>query len=784
MLVGRKDSGKECSADIPRWQPESALIAGEIVLSLRRRWRRGLPPAAGWVSVLLAAAMAPCAGESGRLEAWDTTEVTTLQGSRTTLKQTGQDKALLLFVWNDASPTCVAELCEFWSLWMALKKSNPDSASRFRAATMAAIWPEPSSDRTKVEEGMENAKSRVWKIVRGQTVPGGLKAGEGVTIEGCAIDETQMTCFLDREAVFTSALFNQLGMGKGQKTLPLAVCFSPDGTVSKDGKRAAVGEPLAKWFRRSTGGQPLSERPQGASPPSPPMPDDCRSSQYALYVSSVVFAKVMNVDENGKFNPAGKMSPAEWAMVLARLGAAAERVEGLKTSQEPMTRARALVWLMRALLAGSEVCAIAPETEAKTISSSMALLRRLPLACKDVEALERLAKEQGGDDCLRRLLQVCRDKVEHLRGAYRIPDWALCYYAKAFDMGLLDESPNLKPDEPLTRDYGAFLAAHFLRISGTYTGLVIDCSRYVLDRVAAASIECEDGTVLYPFKPQGVGTLDPARGFGTVGYYARVDDAKKVRGRYNPLVVLASDVVGTKGTMPACVDSVIVSRRAKEQILLENEKSGFLQNWAVAFVVTPLEAKAEYPKPNVLDASVSRPMTISINKAVVTEASEVRKYCQLLEANPDGSEQPRGVQVSYDAARGMLTIRPVERLKPGCSYSLVLKRGLLAFGATAGGKKVDSMLSDEFPLRFVTATHIRGEVVFRLPPSERGKEIILYDEAGEQERFRAAIDAQGTARLIVPAGIYLYRVGTTSSYVEVPQEDTIVIDLMGGGRGG
>jgi hypothetical protein len=747
-----------------------------------------------WVAALLLAAVAPCSPQFDKVAAWENLGITTLEGSRTTLKETAQGSRLLLFVWNDTSPTCVAELCEFWSLWTALKRSSPETANEFRVAAVAAIWAEPDADRKKVEKALEIAKSRVWKIVNGERVTVERKGGEAVAIEGCAIDRTEMKCFLDREAVFTSTLFDQLGMGKGEKTLPLALCVAPDGGVGSEGKRANISVPLSEWFGRSTGinqdrtGLQKTSAESGAAEPrtqlpSTSVPEDCAGSQYGLHIAAVVRAKVMNLSADGKFDPQGNMSAGDWAAVLTRLGAPAERVETLKSAREPMTRARALVSVMRALLAGSETCELGGEPSAEAVSNPFAILRRLPLSCKDVEGLERLAKEQGGEDCVRRLRRVCFDKVEHLRGASRIPDWAVCYYAKALDMGLLDESPNLKPDEPLTREYGAFLACHFLRVPGACSGLLIDCSRCILDRAAAPSIEGEDGTVLYPFKPKGAGALDPARGFGTVGYYASIEDAKKLRGGQNPLIIPASDVVGTRGSMAGRVDSVIVSRRAKDQILAENDRSGFLQNWAVGFIIAPLEVKADYPQPNASEVSVSKPLKVSINKAVAADASAKSKYCQLLQTNPDGSQQECAIELSYDASKEILTIQPVERLKAGCSYSLLLKRGLLTFGATAGSEKPDHMLSGEFPLRFTTATQVRGEAVFRLSPAEQGKEIVLYDEAGKQERFRATVDADGTARLTVPAGVYLYRIGTTSSYVEVPQESAVEVDLRSTGKG-
>jgi hypothetical protein len=45
------------------------------------------------------------------------------------------------------------------------------------------------------------------------------------------------------------------------------------------------------------------------------------------------------------------------------------------------------------------------------------------------------------------------------------------------------------------------------------------------------------------------------------------------------------------------------------------------------------------------------------------------------------------------------------------------------------------------------------------------------------------VDDDGIARFIVPVGVYLYRIGTASSYVEVPQEGAEVdLRSAAGGR--
>lgn len=689
------------------------------------------------------------AADQARLPGWKTLTIRDIRtGAPSTLENIANGRPLLLFVWTDDSPTCVQEFNEFWSLCAELKRTDPNLWNGLSAATIVYIKGGYDSP------GGNAGKKHVWKLVS----DGG-------------IDLSILPVYLDYDGRFIQALF----AGKRTVEIPLALHLSSDGSLLDDPWKIE-GDSLRKWFRIRFGPPPVPDNEIVWPPPPDNIPVDSKASPYALQIAVVVGAKVMNVYDDGRFRPQDEMPARDWAKVLETLGGAARQIDNLKAPRDQgMTRARALVSLMRALLSSGETPRLA--------EGDKPLMQRIPWReCRDVEALEKLVAEQDPANGIRTFRAWSYEYIAHLRGVDDVPTWALPYYAKAYGLGLLDETPSLRASAPLKREYAAFLAAHFLPPRGDgYTGLVIDCRDYLMERSASPLIRAApDGSRLqiYPFKPSETPTVSPAGGCGTVGYYSSLDEAKQGRGGKEPLVIPGADIDKLVESTPRRANSLVLKRDAIEKILRANEKSGFLQTWRVGFLVDQdeLKVKPVYPEPNASDVALTEPLTVIINR-VVTDGSkpeDASPICELTMRSPDGGEEPVPADVSYDRSTHLLQLTPRSQLQRASNYALYIRR---AVSMPAQDARRRAAL---FEMTFTTTA--KQTVTFKLPPGTPG-ELVLKDKLG-QVQAHAKIGDDGRAVLAVGSGLYQWSAGTLSSYIQVPEDEAKEIDLTGPGTGG
>lgn len=109
-------------------------------------------------------------------------------------------------------------------------------------------------------------------------------------------------------------------------------------------------------------------------------------------------------------------------------------------------------------------------------------------------------------------------------------------------------------------------------VSGTYSGLIIDCRGKNLSTAIAPVIKSADGTEIYAYKNLG---YQAAVTNGVIGYSSSVDSGVERAGA-SPLVVKAVSVSG------GC--DVVVSDDDADTILAANRATKFLNNCAVVLV--------------------------------------------------------------------------------------------------------------------------------------------------------------------------------------------------------
>ncbi len=110
-----------------------------------------------------------------------------------------------------------------------------------------------------------------------------------------------------------------------------------------------------------------------------------------------------------------------------------------------------------------------------------------------------------------------------------------------------------------------------------YTGVIIDCTGYSIQRAMSPKIRKKDGSEVW-------GTVkmnhDMVLEKGILGYATSLEDAKKLpRAGSNPLVVRATGRAGGRFYCDA-----VISNGDAEVMLYENGKSQFLDNYNVVFV--------------------------------------------------------------------------------------------------------------------------------------------------------------------------------------------------------
>jgi len=108
------------------------------------------------------------------------------------------------------------------------------------------------------------------------------------------------------------------------------------------------------------------------------------------------------------------------------------------------------------------------------------------------------------------------------------------------------------------------------------TGLVIDARGFTLNRAMGPRILDEDGNVLYPDR-KNVPEMSVLQDKGMVAYV--FDPKETPRSGKDPLVVTALSVTGPGR------DDLVVSREAAAVIRRANERSRFLDQWAVSFLI-------------------------------------------------------------------------------------------------------------------------------------------------------------------------------------------------------
>lgn len=137
----------------------------------------------------------------------------------------------------------------------------------------------------------------------------------------------------------------------------------------------------------------------------------------------------------------------------------------------------------------------------------------------------------------------------------------------------------LKPDKSTTVSTTTIITP--VEPSKPFTGLIVDCSGYRIDRCMSPKIRQIDGTEVWgTVKVSADLVLDK----GIVAYCTSLTEARKnARAGSNPLIIRASGRAGGRFYS----DAVITSEDA--QVLLdENAKAGFLDNFNVIFVKDPI----------------------------------------------------------------------------------------------------------------------------------------------------------------------------------------------------
>lgn len=136
----------------------------------------------------------------------------------------------------------------------------------------------------------------------------------------------------------------------------------------------------------------------------------------------------------------------------------------------------------------------------------------------------------------------------------------------------------LKPDKVVSTNTRVTITPS--ESSRPYTGLIVDCSGYKLDRCMAPKIRRQDGSEVW-------GTVkadyDLVLDRGIVAYTTSLADAKKhPRAGDNPLIICA---VGRGGGR--FYSDPIISDANASTLMAENAKSGFLNKFNVVFVKDP-----------------------------------------------------------------------------------------------------------------------------------------------------------------------------------------------------
>lgn len=253
----------------------------------------------------------------------------------------------------------------------------------------------------------------------------------------------------------------------------------------------------------------------------------------------VVGCRVLQGYPDGTFRPSQHVTEGEFAKVLDRMVVASPQMRPIPftagNADSPVTRARAIVFLMRGL---------ADDRLIESVSDPLTVLRK----CED-------------------------------RGS--IPEWALKHCAYAVDRGYLGEDGRIRPLDGITRSELAGIVARGLP-SGegartgreSYTGLLVDCTGLEMHRSRCPKVVAEDGRLVYPSMAH-IPSPDYVERHGMASYTDGDCDQKRVGAR--PLLVKALGVTG-----PAR-DVAVISNSDRDLIVTHERASGFLARWCVGF---------------------------------------------------------------------------------------------------------------------------------------------------------------------------------------------------------